>query len=727
MMNMKKIGFTSALLLSAATAFAAEAETASVATQQKSLLEKLDSINAAVLGLKLDGTAKAGVVSSNATSDQFSEKSPTRENQAYTDVNLVLTARPSSASMLHMELRLHKDWQSAFDENNNPIIGHWFSYDGLILDKHLAFNLGYMRVGYTPLTLGVPQQEILQEPEVFAEKRVEALAKRNLDTTSRRLMQGVNADYHSGEVGFFDDIHAQATGARMRNSSKKYDEVFFDFDFSDRYMIGGRLGFDAFGAHLGANYVDVFDRKKTTRAHKANAGQSFYYEDNQVISAELGFDSKKILSDLPVSFGLFGEFASSTFSLSRDTLFKEMKPSYTITTAYFPGADPNAATLVDGDPSYVDSLVYLKKTLVDTVIRTNEEYDDINGTSFYVEPFVKFENADLALNALLKFRYLQNDEKFWSELASSPVYQGNTVIFNANALFDDEAYNSLLSSFGASSLENIYFTVYNSNPLNQLNIMSIDDPALSATGKRVNDESASTSSQLYNNYKNVHLYRNAYSANSLKYSEMAEAAFILDPTSSLAMPRGIATPDRKGFAVSLDVDWNAAVSLNGRFSQYTQDQYDNTYSQYAVGLGVDIGRIVDLGGREIKIQGSYGHEEEDNFMQRKTDRMVAGATIDVWGPIAFMAGYQTATKEFGLPLPISETSGILKAEESLLLAGPRIKLAPLSYLSIQYGMLTDEVTFESAKVKEDGSLGKPKANSLAIDKNVIVAEVTVNF
>ncbi len=718
MMNMKKIGFTSALLLSAATAFAAESDQASVASQQKSLLEKLDSLNAAVLGLKLDGTAKAGVVSSNASSDQFSDNSPTRENQAYTDVNLVLTARPSAASMIHLELRLHKDWQSAFDENNNPVIGHWFSYDGMTLDNHMAFNLGYMRIGYTPLTIGVPQQELLQEPEIFREKRVEALAKRNLDTTSRRLMQGVNADYHSGELGFLDDIHMQLTGARMRNASKKYDEVFFDFDYSDRYMLGGRLGLDAYGAHIGGNYVNVFDRKKSTRAHKANAGDAFYYEDNQVISAELGFDSKKILADLPVTFGLFGEFASSKLAMSRDTLYKVKNVSYILKTAYFPDADPIG--------EFADSLVYLQKNISDVEKRENEKFDDVNGTSFYVEPFVKFEDEGLALSALLKFRYMQNNEKFWSEMAASPIYQGNTVILNANAMFDDAAYNGLLGAFGAASLENLYFTVYNSNPLNQLNIMSIDEPNKSGAGVRVNDESGSTSSQLYNNYKNVHLYRNAYSGTTLKYREVVAAqALTLDPTVSLALPYGVATPDRKGFALSLDVDWNSAVSLNGRFSQYTQDQMDNKYTQYAAGLGFNLGRIVDIGGRDIILQASYGHEEEDNFLKRKAYRIMAGGSVDVWGPIALLGGFQTMTKEFGATDMI--IGNVTKAEESLLLVGPRIKIAPLSYISVQYGMLTDKLTFNKAVFDEAGEMAGAIPAELSIDKNVIVAEVTVNF
>ena len=308
MMFNKKISFALAsAVLFTATAFA-EGE---VQTQQKSLLQKLDSLNAAVLGLKLNGTLKAGGLTSMAQSDQFSDDSPKQENQMFTDANLVLTARPSSETQIHLEVRLHKDWQSAFDENNNPVIGHWFSYDGSILNKHLDFNLGYMRVGYTPYTLYTPQQKMLQEPDIFAEKRVEALALRNLDTTSRRLMHGLNADFHSGEVGPMSDIHAQVTGARMRNIAKKGDQVFFDFDWTDRYFYGLRLGADAFGAHLGVNYTDVFDRKKSRRSIQLTSTDTIYYEDNSVFSAELGFDSKDLLKNSPFGFGLNGEFAKS--------------------------------------------------------------------------------------------------------------------------------------------------------------------------------------------------------------------------------------------------------------------------------------------------------------------------------------------------------------------------------------------------------------------------------
>lgn len=698
--NMKNrtIALTSAILFSAAAAFAAGDQDA-VVNEQKSLLEKLDSLQESVLGLKLNGTAKAGVAASMAKSDEFSDDSPTNETQAYSDVNLVMTARPSSETMVTLQLRLHKDWQSAFDENNNPVIGHWFSYDGSILNKHLDFNLGYMRVGFTPLTLNVPQNFLLQEPEVFAQKRVEALAQRNLDTTSRRLLQGLNIDYHSRELGVVDDIHAQLTGARLRNVAKKTDLLFFDFDWSDRYFYGARLGAGAFGANLGVNYTDVFDREKTRRSHGLEAGDTVYYEENSVLSVELGFDSKKMLPSLPVTFGLDGEYAMSKWESSMDYYGTENVVNYKVAEGTYGSPDGTIASAI-----YVSAA----PTVVDTYY--SEDVGDDDGKSFYVAPYV---NLDMdAISAALKFTYLQTDENFWSEMASAPNYRGGSVVLNANALYSNDIYTNAISTYGMSSLENMYMAVYNSNPLNVTNIMTSQALVGALSNK---DESQYLFSKVYNNYKNAHFYRNGYDAGTIKRRELSDQALLaLDPAVNMALPFGLATPDRKGFTTSLDFQWNDAVTVNGYFAQIKQQ--DNTFMEYAGGLMVDVGRFFDMGSK-ICFQGSYDHSEEDKFLKRKSDRIMAGLNVDIWGPISLLGGYQMYTKEFGLGLSVNEFVSITKAEETMLLAGPRVKIAPNSYVSAQYGLLTDKLTLSTVA----------GPSSLSIDKNVIIADVTVNF
>ena len=704
--NMKKFVILPAMALLFSAGYAAAEDQDSIVLQQKSLIEKLDSLNDAVLGLRINGTAKAGVNVSKAESDQFAQESPTQENQAYTDVNLVLSAHPTSETQIHLEMRLHKDWQNAYDENNNPVIGHWFSYDGSILDKHLDFNLGYMRVGYSPLTLFTPQPDLLQEPEIFAEKRVYALSQRNLDTTSNRLMQGVNAEYHSGELGVIDDIMLQATGSRMRNVGKKNDQVFFDFDYTDRYVYGGRAGIGLMGAYIGVNYVDAFDRFLTRRSMVLESSDTVYYEDNRVFSGEIGFSSQKLLPDLPFTFGLKGEMAKSNWEVERDYLVAVADTFYALAQSYY--LNPEGAR---------DSVVYLATSYKNADKTKNESYGKLHGGSFYVEPFVQGNIADIDFN--LKAQYIQVDDDFWSEMASTPTYRGGAVVLNSNALYGSTNDSMLMANFGSSSLENLYFSVYNSNSLNATNLLT--------SGKKNVYGNTGESSYLYsrldNNYKNAHFYRNGYSAAVLKRREMGELLSLIDPTVDLAQPYGLATPDRKGFTLSLDLKWNDAVSLNGRFKQLEQEktvEKTNTYTEMAGGLGVDVGVLLNLD-RHLIVQGSYAYSEEDEFLKRNAGRVIAGATLDVWGPFAVLAGYQAYERHLGRGAALAEGLLIKSSKEALLLGGLRMKIAPLSYVSLQYGVLNNELGYSWSNESGSGS------KKVSIDKNVIVADVTVNF
>ncbi|MCQ2097700.1 MAG: hypothetical protein MJY87_07135 [Fibrobacter sp.] len=705
MKNTKKTSIIlTAALMSAAAAFA---DDAAVVEKQTSLLHKLDSLNEAILGLRVSGTAKAGALTSMASSDEFAPVSPTQENQAYTDVNLKFLAQPSAETRVNVQLRLHKDWQTAYEENNNPVVGHWFSYDGTILNKHVDFNLGYMRVGYTPLTIHTPQVEILQEPEIFAQSRVDALSYRNLDTTSRRLMQGLNVAYRSGEVGAIDNIYAQATGSRMRNTAKKNDQVFFDFDWSDRYALGLRGGVELMGANVGVNYVNIFDRRLSTRSRDIGLSDTLIYDDNSVLSFQLGFDSKKMMPDLPITFGLTGEYAMSWWDVDQEFLKTIYTSEHSIKEVAYP----------DGDA--MTNIVYVSSTAKKSTERTTEDFMEDDGSALNVQLYGKGSVAGINFN--VNAMYLMNDEKFWSDLASSPSYTNNSVILNANALYSI-ADESLISSFTSGNLENLYFSVYNTNLLNASNLMT----AGSTTALSDGSEHSNMYNRLYNNFKLAHFYRNGYDANSMKRLEAAEAQLLMDPSVNLALPYGLATPDRKGFAVSADVDWNDAISLNVRFSQYSQDAIDNNYTTIGVGLGVDVGKLVPSLERKIEVQGSFEMASEDAYLERSTQRIVAGLTADIWGPIALQAGVQMLTKKFegdifglgiaGLPVG---ASFVQQVDEMLLLVGPRIRLAPESYLSLRYGMLNNSVDYYNVPAAV--------ASNLSIDRTLLTAEVLVNF
>ena len=741
----------------------AMAEDSTIVERQQGLIETLDSMNSSVMGLRLGGTAKAGVLSSTASSDQLVNKDDHRESQAYTDVNLVVTARPSSETEARVEARLHRDWQSAYDESWNPVLGHWFSYDGKILDKHVDFNLGYMRVGYTPLTLYVPQTEVLQEPDIFAQKRMESLALRNLDTSSNRLMQGLNARYNSFAVGPLSNIYAQVTGARMRATGKKEDQVFFDFDWSDRYFAGANAGIEAFGFTLGANFVTTFDREKSSKATNVNG--TLFYEENKVYSGVVGFNSKELIQ-LPVRFGVNAEIGRSHWNYEKDFHVPDTVHNYAVHPFYTPHFDENGAIYETVTENGIQKVVPAADTSFNVVDSftvgkkwKHEFIDKKKGMALSVTPFVEGEIAGFDFN--VKGTFTKNDEDFWSEQAASSYYMNGRDIFNAEAPMTgvDE---SVLEHFRSGSLENMYFSIYNTNVLQQQNIMNKREGDQLAEG----NESKYTYGRLSNNYKIGHFYKNGYQAYANKYMEMAAVSEFLDPSANMAMPMGLATPDRMGFSVSGDIAWNDAVVLNLRFAKYNQDEIDNEYTQMGAGLMVDVAPIIGLD-RRIKLQGSFEKGEEDAYLKRKTSRMVGGATIDIWGPFALLGGVQLLNKEYGrgleittvtenmISVPLENDAGkkinrpgtevitnkvlVKKVEEMLALGGLQVKLGAGAFLNLQGGLLTNSVKYTRQITTEtsynnldnepvvDKDEGKKESLKLEVDKMLLMADVTVRF
>jgi hypothetical protein len=59
----------------------------------------------------------------------------------------------------------------------------------------------------------------------------------------------------------------------------------------------------------------------------------------------------------------------------------------------------------------------------------------------------------------------------------------------------------------------------------------------------------------------------------------------------------------------------------------------------------------------------------------------------------------------------------------LILAGPRVRIAPESYITVRYGMLKNTVGYKTL----DATATQYVDKELSVDKNIISADVTVNF
>ena len=711
--DLKLMGYKSVLLssmLAASVAFAQEEakDSTSVEGRQLSLLEKLTNYESNALGFAINGNAKAGYLHSTISSDDLTKDSQLDEASAYTRMNMVFSVRPSSESVAKFNLRFHKDWQNAHREGNNSPITTWWSYDGYSLNKHMKFNLGHMRVGYTPLTVYQPMPDLIFEPTILAEHRAEVMADKNLDGSNDRLMQGANVEVTTGQLGAFDDVKLHGTLARIRNVAKKKDQVFFDFDQSDRYMTAIAGSVDLSGVTLGVNEVYTFDRVRSSRSvNMYTALDTLYYDLNNVLSFELGFDSKRLMPG-DFHFGIDVEYALSYWSVYQDAYKVTEKKTMFVDTAAVVNPDGS----VNADRGY-----FSYRTTTEIKASMDQIATAQNKGALRVNLYADASMGSIDFDA--KANVIKVDKDFQAELAMTPAVLSNIPVLNSDASFSTPMADELLSGVRSGSLENLYFSMYESVPLNSSNMMVKDPTAYESEYYR-----------LYNNFKYAQYYRNGYNNVTLKRTDLLATTTVLDPSTNIAMPYGYATPNRTGGDIDLNGKWNDAIALRVVFGLYMADSVNllenptdfatgTQYMRVGGGLNVDVARLAnlskDLG---VKLGGSYEMANEKDGLERSSSRIMAGLDLS-WKQVALLTGFQMLNLDFGVPY-----MGVLdKSSEMLLLTGLRYKLGAGAYATVQYGRLSNSIDY----MNMDMATGATSSAKLDISKNIIMADVTVNF
>jgi len=662
------------------------------------LISALDSIEENAVGFSLGGSAKAGMLSStlNVNEESFSEY------LAFSDFLLRLSARPSNETKATFDLRFHKDWQSAYREGNNSPIIRWWSYDGNILDKKLKFNLGTMRIAYTPLTIYLPKPNLIMEPEIFADLKKEAMEERYLDSTNRRLLQGLNLEYGIS-AGMFDKIFLQTTIVRLRKVVDETDRIFFDFDPNkDRYSTAARIGLETNGIFFGINDVYTFNRFSSAVLDKRSnmsVDSIVDYEKNNVLSFELNYDHKKKSSGA-VNFGAGAEYALSSWSHWQHKKI----PADSVRVLAFDSVLIPSIVAPDGKTT-VNYYPYYKN--VAPSVKTNKHklsmIEELNGQGALLgNAFVSYKESPFEVK--LSGHFLKTDKDFESELAASPAFLPNLPILNSDA--DLEAN---LRQFRTSSLENMYYSLYYTLPLTYMTIVDgkRGDPYdLSPLTCRGTSDRLSQAVCLDNNYKLAHYYRNAYTQRTYTRLERSDTSFAsrLDPSVNLALPYGYATPDRTGGDADLNFVWNKAVNVRGVFGMYSSE--DDNYTRFGGGVEVNVARLAELS-KALVISTSYEQSKQENFIQ--TNRIMAGLKVGIWRGLSLIGGFQQLSKEFETPY----LGVVNKIGERLVLGGPHIKISERANFNLQGGLLSNSI--EGNGIKYD------------LDKTIMSASVKVEF
>ena len=659
---------------------------------QEAVLAALDSIEENTLGFSLNGRAKAGILSSTLSSDALEEDLSDR--LAFSDFLLSVSVRPSNETKATFDLRFHKDWQSAYREGNNSPVIRWWSYDGNILNKKVKFNLGTMRIAYTPLTIYLPEPNLIMEPEIFSELKKEAMEERYLDGTNRRLLQGLNAEFKTS-VGFLDKIFAQGTIARLRKPANLGDRIHYDIDpVKDRFTTAARIGVETYGLSLGVNDVYTFSRVGSALiATPKDKDAEVDFEKNNVLSFELGYNSKKL--SLPVDFGINAEYAISNWSHSQRKKIDMQKTVLILDAGH------------TSIPNHIPDPIFNDKAVPTVPVIYYPYYSYTMETEFKTDRIEKFGNKSAILaNAYVAYNqnpfevklsgnFLNTDKGFEAELAASPAYLPNLPILNSNAVLDP-----VFEQFRTSSLENMYYSLYYTLPMNAITIVSGAKGESSAV---IGGPELVNSGNLYNNYKFSQYYRNAYTQQTYTRLERDSISVLLDPAVNLALPYGYATPDRTGGDVDLNFTWNKTVSVSGVFGMYSSEFED--YTRFGGGLEVNIARLAGLG-KAMVISGSYEQNKADgDFLEIKVDRIMAGTRIGIWRGISLLGGFQQVSKEF-------DSSN--KTSEMLVLGGPEVKISERAKASLLAGLLSNSIEVSGM-------------DKLELDKFIMSGIVTVEF
>jgi len=674
-------------LLFVAVAFTATPD--SVMAEQRAVLQDLQNMDISQPGVLLTGEFK-----SDANSIMLKENdSKHTEINAATEANIEIQARPTAETRATVRMRIHQDWQKSREEGISPFLFHWLSYDGKAWEKRIDFNLGDMRVAYTPLTIFMPGLGLSDnEPEIFAQRRKDIMAYSNLDGGDGRLLQGLNFSIHSGQAAFLDDIYLQVTGSRLRAQAKKYDQVALDIDNTDRFLIAGRGGIDLYGISFGGSYIYTFSREKAAQNFvtkstglltETGQGIPFLLEDNKVLSLTLGLNIAELTGLKGWKLNLSGEYANSKYEswwLEKGTeTEKRMK------------AD-SMVVFVNGEMQTIKNIGYRIVSKENSFITVYNNSLDDKAVHALLELAPPRDVADI----LFKFRLMQNGKNFVSELSQSPEYFSASVL-NASAL----------RNLRSGILENLYFSDYSNDPLTQLSLIN-DNIA----------ESMISRSYLYNNYRKAHFVRTGYTGNSLTPAErMSASPAMLDPAINLSMPWGLATPDRSGFL--LNFEWallDNKISLNANASRVVQSQPFEigerapVYLDFGGGFSVEAGRFMGLQ-KPLTLQAGFKKSTESDGYERSSQNSTAGLRWGVWRGLSLIGGFETVKKDYGLA--ILDKDGVsLQATELLWLAGPEVKLSEGAYFNLQYGMLNNEF---------EGNYNNK------LDRNIITADVRVKF
>jgi len=644
-------------------------------------------------GIEISGTVRGVSYSSNVSSKQekmlndslAQNRMPDKEIAEFVQLDLNFLFRPWDNVSANLKLRLGAGMQEYFASSATLVSVPWLSIQGNAAGGKFHWLVGDFRQLYSPLTLYAPSADILYEPTVFARKREIAMGDALLEGNKRNL-QGFNLQFRPDFGETFGELRIEALGARLRragflDSTGAMGNILPNENIAgssqagtfDKFLIGGNVELLPLNRNIlvGGSYLTVFDEKRS--ALKRPNGTAYINKNDtlpqstQVFAGRIGFDLAGILNKPWLVANAVAEYAGSSDNI------------YELKTILNENSDSIGVETVD---KFVD------------------------GKALLVSLDVGYKDGPIKV--VLSGNFIANDSAWFNPLAQTPQFLPRRIL---NSDKDGEfnkygVYSPLYSTFDA--LYN-FTPKHSPMPANKLDNMG-DLPQ----------------SQSYN----IAPYaKSSWNTATFNRAELALMEELSDMNLQLALPGGLATTNRTGTTGTLTLGYGDYIEAKGLFTSLKQSSAISesakpaVYTEFGGGAKIDVLGLIGFS-NPMEFSGSYKHSQkeqtfdDDEYESGKakakfsSDFINGGFYWRFFKRFGLTFGYQRINsdlnsvgaelvKNSNAPNYVGATGAwkvkilpIVKSTQDQWMAGLDYTLAPHAWLSINYGVMNVENTYD---------------------------------
>ena len=701
-MNMK-MKRTLIALLTASVASSASA----VADNQTALQAKADSANAK-RGVEITGSIRAVAQRSSFDTDQDPTGiniMPDVERNEFVTADLNFGFRPFENVRANVMMRLGGGMQEYFAAAAKTLEAKWLNVEGNV-GNYLYWVAGDFREEISPLTIYNPSIDIMYEPTVFARKRHMAQKEQLLEGNKRNL-QGANIQFRKEINPSIGELRAEALFARVNRVSVldfsgaegnilPNDTTTSGFTLAsntDKFVAAGNFELLPLqkNVYVGLTPMFIFDNEKTksyTYRHPDRNAKEFVPGDN----------------DDPEYYNRYVRELVNPY---------EDSPQQTLVFSGRVGADVagilnNKNLVLDLVAEYAMSMDKVKTATVTAdpltgAVSTGYAEENVNGSALLATLNAGYKVE--SWNAALALDFVRNDEKWFNNLAQSPSF------FAQRILNSDKDGNTV--KYGVNSpLYSTFDALYNYSPK-----FAAVERTLGTNDDNIRDgQSESYNAGIYN--------KNSWGSNVYSRAQLNLLSQLTDDAVQLALPFGLATPNRMGVRANIKGDWEQKVEAQILFDMFNQvkvasaDVDKVSYMEYGAGLKVDIAKFIGSGyNKTAEIGGSYKHSEGTTTLlagsatalaanategKVSSDFINVGLSAQFLPRLGFTAGLQLINSDYGKLSGVNASVGrdvpLMKSNQMQWMVGFDYVVGENAWLAINYGIVTVKNDYNTSAI-----------------------------